>query len=178
MSVQTTRERVELGYATLSDSELIFEEADDLLEMEGGINRDLLLRVVDYIQEHPEQFDMHTWLTLQTERQSWLMGLFREPNTTLHCCIAGCAVLLAKECEPERVLGENVCKQDLFREAAALLNLTRSQAEKLFYECNWPPSYQLRIGDLTPGSVEYANVAVARIKQFVGNNNHNKFITA
>jgi hypothetical protein len=117
-------------------------------------NTALLEVVADYVERHPEEFDMDFWKSSDRTRlerfKGWLKG---------HCGTVGCVAFHAVRLGGGDIAG-NVAAQ-----AQRLLGLTDEQAINLFYSESWPEPYGDEFESLGDGDLSgRAWLAAQRIR--------------
>lgn len=142
----------------VSDSEIIIEE-----EAAQGINSELLLKVAEYIEGHPKEFDMSHWRGHQKKQlpNPWYRVVVGLPAPTEACgttyCMAGWTVALS---------GGDMAG-NLPAQAQRLLSLSLEQAQRLFYEHNWPQRFR---GSHVKHDADRVWLASERIRHFIATN--------
>lgn len=130
------------------------------------MNTELLLKVKAKILAEPKQFFMHEFFT------DHVVGIDTIPNCGTAACIAGWAVTIARNENPEETRKylyqspNNLCT---WLEAQKALDITKEQESKLFYTDNWPSEYDAAYNQAWQDEdfEEAAKVAANRIDYFI-----------
>ena len=139
------------------------------------MNVELLEKVKKRILKQPKRLNMQYWGTA-VEGCGFVLQI---PPCKTQACIAGETVLAKRLVKIDKVNGGFLFPKGEFRiadKAAALLNLSNEQADRLFYTKSirynggcWPAQFDKAYKEaLTP--LERAKVAAARIDHFIATN--------
>lgn len=94
------------------------------------INKNLLLKIADYIEQHPEEYDQSTFGT--NSIISNVVSVYQMQKCNTPCCIAGLACMLSEQEGVE--LNE---LEYIDNEAAKLLNIDFNEMHVLFSKFYW-----------------------------------------
>ena len=123
-----------------------------MADHEINLNIPLLRAIQAKIKEEPGMFTMSAW------HMSAYRGCLGE---VYHCgtahCIGGWAQVLS---------GATVSNIGVERAAMEALGLTREQANRLFYNVDWPEPFHLEY-EMAKGHAERADVAIRRIEHLI-----------
>lgn len=131
-----------------------------------GINTELLLRVTEFIENHPDEFDMDEWGETYIDEPGFFrsvgiwLGIADEPTPPYTVGCVACHTV---------ILGGGDPNGNRPAQAQRLLNLTDGQANRLFYADNWPEPYRTEM-DENHNSEVNAWIAGQRFWHFIATN--------
>ena len=129
------------------------------------MNIELLRKIRSSILENPQNFDMSTWFDSEDGCDENLIGRGESCAVLDQCgttgCIAGWALHLTKSINTGNTFWE---------QAQKILELSKNQAENLFYVNNWPDKYRDAYNDEAGG--DEAKITARRITAFIASNGY------
>ena len=124
------------------------------------MNTKLLRKIQNHILAEPKRLDMGIFIVRKENHRKLEVQLLHDyPKCGTVGCIAGWAVTLSTK--------EKVPYGKIQARAAALLDITEPQAERLFYETFWPAKFQEQLENSDEQTRAHARATSARIDHFI-----------